>query len=289
MKVRELLARAEERLRSGPHPDRARLDAETLLLHAFRAKKTDRNRAWLLTHADDEADVETQVAFEAFMSRRIAGEPIQYILGECEFFGLPFTVTRDVLIPRPETEHLVEKVIRIAQSLPQQDPLHIADIGTGSGAIAVAAAHTLPQARILATDLSPNALSAARQNAERNNVADRIELVEGDLLSPLAGHRFSIIASNPPYVPMADCDTLSKEVRDYEPHLALFAGGDGLDVYRRLIPNAREHLVPGGWLLMEIGYGQQEAIAKLFQSNGYLKIQFIPDYQLIPRVAVAQK
>lgn len=289
MTLRELLAGAESRLRSGPHSERARLDAEMLLLHSLRSKDKVRNRASLLIHADDPAEADTQSLFEALVSRRAAGEPIQYILGECEFFGLPFTVAPDVLIPRPETEHLVEEVIRLARNFPQDSPLNIADIGTGSGAIAVAVAHALARARVVATDISPEALAIARRNAERNGVADRIEFLEGDLFGPLSDLGFSVVASNPPYIPILDRDTLSIEVRDYEPHSALFAGSDGMDVYRCLIPDAKKHLAPGGWLVMEIGYGQQAAIERLLLQHGYLEVRFVPDYRGISRLAVGRQ
>jgi release factor glutamine methyltransferase len=279
--LRTLLAGAEASLKAGPHPERARLDAETLLLHAL-----GQNRAWLLAHGEDDSPDDT--AYLSLVARRAAGEPIQYITGSSEFFGLPFSVGPGVLIPRPETEHLVEEVLRLAGSLADQD-LYIADLGTGSGIIAVALAHALPKAHIAAVDLSPQALLIARENAEHNQVAARIEFFEGDLLAPLVGRSFSIIASNPPYVPTADLASLAVEVREHEPHAALFAGEDGLDVYRRLIPAAREHLLPGGWLVMEIGYGQRDAVDAVLRSHGYGEVYFVADYQRIWRVAVGQK
>jgi release factor glutamine methyltransferase len=276
MTLRELVAAAERELLAGPHPDRARLDAETLLLHRLGS-----NRAWLLAHWDDPAG-DLATGLEPNIARRRAGEPIQYITGEAEFFGLPFAVAPGVLIPRPETEHLVEEAIRLAAGW--ESP-RIADIGTGSGAIAVALASSLTKARLTATDLSSDALAIAKDNAERNHVAERIRFLQGDLLAPLAGESFHIVASNPPYVPLDDLGSLSVEVREYEPHQALFAGGDGLDVYKRLIPGARARLVPDGWLLLEIGYGQRTAIAGLLEASGYGEIRFLPDYQGIPRVA----
>jgi len=281
MTLRELVAEAEARLRSGPHPDRARLDAETLLLHLLK-----QNRAWLLGHSDDTVTRDTQDFFVSSIARRQAGEPIQYITGEAEFFGLPFSVAPTVLIPRPETEHLVEEVIRLAGAFTE---LRIADIGTGSGAIAVALAHSLPQAHIIATDLSPQALAIAKQNAVRNDVENQTEFFEGDLLAPLAGQSFHIIASNPPYVPLSDLDSLSVEVREHEPHAALFAGDDGLSIYQRLIPEARKLLVPDGWLVMEIGYGQHAAVEQLLSGSDFREIRFIPDYQGIPRIAAGKR
>jgi release factor glutamine methyltransferase len=282
MTLRALAAEAEAALRNGPHPERARRDAETLLLHLL-----GENRAWLLANWDAESSAETQVELRELIACRSSGEPIQYITGVAEFFGLPFSVTPNVLIPRPETEHLVEEVLRLAAQFVSPE-IHIADIGTGSGAIAVALAHSLPEARISATDISPQALAVAKANAAQNHVAERIAFLEGNLLAPLTGRSFSIIASNPPYIPSGDRDALSVEVRKFEPHSALFAGQDGLDVYRRLIPEARGLLLPGGWLVMEIGFGQQEQIQKLLEEGYYSSVHFVPDYQGIPRVAVGQ-
>jgi release factor glutamine methyltransferase len=281
MTLRALADAAEAELRKGPHPERARRDAETLLLHLLR-----QNRAWLLTNLDAQASPESQSAFDKLIARRRSGEPIQYITGTAEFFGLPFAVSPHVLVPRPETEHLVEEVALLASAFKRPT---IADIGTGSGAIAIALAHSLPDARIFATDLSPDALSIARTNAAQNHVSDRISFFEGDLLAPLAGNTFSIIASNPPYIPLSDFQSLSVEVREFEPHAALFAGEDGLAIYRRLIPAAYELLLPGGWLVMEIGFGQEAAIRESLVSNGYIDVHSVPDYQGIPRVAAGRR
>jgi release factor glutamine methyltransferase len=285
MTLRELASASESRLKTSPHPDRARQDAETLLLHVLRGS-AGADRAWLISHWDEEATSEIQADVESLTARRQTGEPLQYITGQSEFFGLPFSVGPGVLIPRPETEHLVEEVLRLAKNLPNP---RIADIGTGSGIIAVALASSLPKAQITAIDCSPQALTIARENAARNEVSNRITFLEGDLLTPLAGQRFEIIASNPPYIPTADHDSLAIEVRDHEPHSALFAGEDGLDLYRRLIPEALSLLVPNGWLVLEIGFGQESDIHSLLASAGYDQIHFVPDYQNIPRVACAQR
>ena len=287
-KLRALIASGEYSLAEGPHPERARLDAEALLLHILRRKDPTRNKAWLMTHWSSQAIPEVKAEMEALVERRKTGEPLQYITGQSEFFGLPFSVGPGVLIPRPETEHLVEEVLRLARLIPETNP-HIADIGTGSGIIAVALASSLPKAQITAIDCSPQALTIARENAARNEVSNRITFLEGDLLTPLAGQRFEIIASNPPYIPTADHESLAIEVRDHEPHSALFAGEDGLDLYRRLIPEALSLLVPNGWLVLEIGFGQQPDIHSLLASAGYDQIHFVPDYQNIPRVACAQR
>ncbi len=279
--LRELATQAESQLKTSPHPDRARQDAETLLLHVVH-----QDRAWLISHWDEEATPKIQADFEALTTRRQTGEPLQYITGSSEFFGLPFSVGPGVLIPRPETEHLVEEVIRLAKDLPNP---RIADIGTGSGIIAVALANAVPSAQITAIDCSPQALAIARENAALNHVESRITFLEGDLLVPVAGQRFDILASNPPYIPSADHDSLSVEVRDHEPHSALFAGEDGLDLYRRLIPDALPLLAPGGWLALEIGFGQQEPIEALLKGSNFTEIRFMDDYQQIPRIAVARK
>jgi len=284
MTLREWLAQAEAQLSAGPHPDRARLDAETLLLHLI-----GKNKAWLMAHANDEFAGCTAIRYASMLERRRKGEPIQYITGQTEFYGLHFFITPDVLIPRPETEHLVEKALELAVAF---DHPRIIDIGTGSGAIPIALAHNLPHARITATDISISALALAQENAKRNGVA--ICLLQGDLLAPVAQagadpEQFDIIVSNPPYVSAADRDWLSVEVREYEPALALFAGVDGLEVYRRLIPQAFTALTPGGFIALEIGYGQQPAIDSLLIDAGFSDIQFTPDLQGIPRVAVARR
>jgi len=269
------------RLSFGPHPKRARQDAESLLLHVL-----GENKAWLLAHLDDELPKDQSARFAQIIERRYRGEPIQYILGEAEFFGLPFRVTPSVLIPRPETEHLVEKAIELAARFPAP---RIADVGAGSGCIAIALAHHLPDARITAIDLAAPAVAIARQNTDRNGVPSQIRFLHGDLLAPVAQEQLDIVVSNPPYVPLTDRDTLAVEVRDHEPALALFAGPDGLDIYRRLIPQAFACLVSGGFIALEIGYGQSEAIAGLLAASGFHQIEFIPDLQSIPRVACAQR
>ena len=278
MKLREWLGQAEAQLNTGPHPDRAKRDAEALLLHLI-----GKNKAWLMAHAEDEFAGCTLIRYAGLLERRRKGEPIQYITGETEFYGLPFRVTPDVLIPRPETEHLVEKVLKIATAFERP---RIIDIGTGSGAIPTALAHNLPQATITATDISASALALADENAKRNGVA--IRFLQGDLLAPVEGETFDIIVSNPPYVPATDRDSLSVEVRDHEPALALFAD-DGLSIYRRLIPQAFAALVPGGFIALEIGFGQQPTIHALLENAGFSDIQFTPDLQGIPRVAIARR
>ncbi len=256
-----------------------RRDAELLLLRIIQ-----RDRAFLLTNPDAELTTEQTQQYDQWLRRRAAHEPIQYILGEQEFFGLTFHVTPDVLIPRPETEHLVEALL---ERVPHDELLQIADVGTGSGAIAVALAHSLSQGRITALDISDAALAIALENAKIHHVNDRIRFLNSDLLSAVAGEQFDAVVSNPPYVAESDRDSLERQVRDYEPVSALFAGPSGLDIYNRLIPQARELLKPGGWLLMEIGQGQQDALTQLL--SGWSRVGFIDDLQGIPRVACAQR
>jgi release factor glutamine methyltransferase len=251
-----------------------------LLLHLIH-----RDRAFLAANPLSNLSAEGAVRYYALIERRLGGEPIQYITGEQEFYGLPFHVDRNVLIPRPETEHLVEKVLTLAKSFEKP---RIVDVGTGSGAIAVALAHKLPTAKVTAVDVSKSALAIARGNAERNRVGDRIRFLEGDLLGPVAGEHFDLVVSNPPYVAESDRGSLSVEVRDYEPSVALFAGS-GLEIYSRLIPEARSVLECGGFLALEIGYGQDAAIAGLLADSKFEEIEFTADLQGIPRVASGRR
>jgi release factor glutamine methyltransferase len=284
--IRALLAEAEGTLAAGPHGERARRDAEALLLSVLREDAPDRNLAWLIAHGGEPVSPAAAAQLRGFAARRRAGEPIQYITGEVEFYGLPFYVNQDVLIPRPETEHLVEKAIALAAAF---DRPRIVDAGAGSGAIAVALARHLAGARIRATEISAPALAVAQANAARNGVAERVRFFEGDLLAPVADQPFDLVVSNPPYVPETDRDSLAVEVRDYEPAQALFAGADGLAIYRRLIPQAFAALVPGGFVALEIGFGQQERIRTLLAGAGFGGIEFTEDLQQIPRVAVARR
>ena len=284
--IRALIAEAAYSLAKGPHPERARFDAEALFLHLARKNVPGRNRVWLVTHWDTPTMPHEGSELNELVERRRAGEPILYITGETEFYGLPIRVTPDVLIPRPETEHLVEKVIELAAAFSQ---LRIVDVGCGSGAIAIALAHHLPHAAITAIDLSAPALAVARENAELNGLTSRISFLQGDLLAPVRDEAFDIVVSNPPYVPNADRASLAVEVREYEPALALFTEGDGRNIYRRLIPAAFAVLVPGGCLALEFGFGQSSAVAELLTGAGFDEIDFVSDLQSIPRVAIARR
>ena len=298
MTLREWLDRGEALLSEGPHSDHARRDAEMLLLH-----KIGKNRAWLIAHSDEEFAGCSAISYSALLERRLRGEPIQYITGECEFYGLPFRVTPDVLIPRPETEHLVEKVLDFSKHLGASGllpletwhtnrsdrRLRILDVGTGSGAIAIALASQLPTAIVTAIDISDAALAVAQHNAARNQVLDRIRFLEGDLLTPVASEQFEIIASNPPYVPSSDHALIAVEVREHEPHVALFGGDDGFAIFRRLVPAAFDALVSGGYLAFEFGFSQQPDLESLLASAGFEQIGFVHDLQGIPRVASARR
>jgi release factor glutamine methyltransferase len=225
-------------------------------------------------------------AFNAHLQQRLRGVPVQYIVGEQEFFGLPIHVTRDVLVPRPETEHLVEAAIARLRYLPVA---RILDVGTGSGAIAIALAHSLPAAEVVALDISAAALAIAAENARHNAVAARIRFVESDLLSAVAHEQFDAIVSNPPYVANSERKSMAVEVREYEPAQALFAGPTGLEVFRRLIPDSLPLLQSSGWLMMEMGQGQRDAVGGLLNNADWDAVEFIADLQRIPRVAVARK
>lgn len=274
MTLTTALAHGATRLR---HLPSARHDAELLLLRA-----TGVNRAFLLTYPNAPLTPAQQSTYDQWLIRRAQYEPIQYITGEQEFYGLPLRVTPDVLIPRPETEHLVEATL---QRLPHNTPVAIADIGTGSGAIAIALAHALPLASLTALDTSPAALAVARHNAEQHHLANRIRFLESDLLAAVSEEVFDAIVSNPPYV--SELEVLEPQVSNFEPHSALFAGPSGLDIYQRLIPQARQCLKPHGWLLMEIGHGQRNALAALL--SDWNEVDFMNDLQQIPRVAIARK
>jgi release factor glutamine methyltransferase len=251
-----------------------RLTAEVLLCHALH-----RDRAYLYAHPEYPlADLEW-IHYGRYLHERIAGKPTQYITGEQEFYGRPFRVSPAVLIPRPETEHVVEAVQRVAPAARD-----IADIGCGSGAIAVSLALEMPAARVRATDISFDALLVAAANARRNQA--RVDLVQCDLCAAIGDRRLDVLASNPPYVPFDDKSTIQAEVRDWEPEVALYGGPTGLEIYRRLIPEARRVLRPGGWLVLELGFTSLAPVRAML--GGWLSIEAIPDLAGIPRVLAAQ-
>lgn len=278
MTIRESLTDATRQLTQEPQlAPTATRDAELLLLHSLGLPRTvlytDPTRLLTTAEQDD---------FRKAITRRVAHEPIQYITGLQEFFGLPLRVTSATLIPRPETELLVEASL---SRLPRDRRLRLADVGTGSGAIAIALATHLPNAEILAVDASSDALAVARENAQTHRVDDRIQFLQSDLLALVPGP-FAAVLANLPYIPESDRLTLPPQVRDYEPATALFAGFDGLDLYRRLIPQAVGVLAPGGLLALEFGIGQRDALAQLLQ--WWHDVDFLDDLQRIPRIVLAR-
>lgn len=252
--------------------ENARREAEWLLCEA-----TGMDRVGLYL-AFDKPLLDTELAtYRALVARRGKREPLQHILGSQEFDGLDFFVTKDVLIPRHDTETLIEAAVLRA---PQADT--ILDIGTGSGCIAIALVRRLPLATVTAVDLSPDALTVARRNAERHEAAIHFQL--GSFFEPVAGLKFDLVVSNPPYITSADLKELQPEVRDFEPCLALDGGLDGLDAYRTLVAAAPQHLNAGGWLLFEVGIGQADDVRKLLADAGFDAIVTIPDSADIQRV-----
>ena len=276
---REALTRATDQLSMHPELRPTALpDAAVLLMHALQIE-----RPTLIAHPDRKLDRDAQAQYQRLIERRLTFEPIQYILGTQEFYGLTLRVTPAVLIPRPETELLVECVLGALKG--SYHP-RILDVGTGSGAIAIALAHSLPQAELTAVDLSPAALSLAHVNATKHHVQHRIRFIESDLFTALPTDLpWDAIVSNPPYIP--DSESLHPQVRDHEPHQALFAGPTGLDIYARLIPESHANLKPNGLLALEIGHGQRGSIAQLLAN--WKDVQFLNDLQEIPRVALARK
>jgi release factor glutamine methyltransferase len=255
-----------------------RREAGSLLAHVI-----GRDRSFVIARGDDALTVEGRVAFRTLIERRAAGEPLQYITGHQEFFKLDFEVTPDVLIPRPETELIIEASLELLQDDPEP---YLADIGTGSGCIAISMLHELPAARAIATDMSPTALRVAQRNAERHGVADRLELLESDCFSALdVRGSFSLIASNPPYVSDDELKSVQREV-SYEPRAALAAGSDGLSVIRRLLREARPFLRLGGHFVFEVGFGQSEAVEHLIDRRVWKLIEIRTDLQRIPRTFV---
>ncbi len=284
MTIQQALESATERLAADVHlRETARRDAELLLMHAAALRRTD-----LIAYPQRELAPVQAAALETAVGRRLRHEPVQYITGSQEFYGLPLKVSAAVLIPRPETEHLVESVL---ERLPRDRPLAIADVGTGSGAIAIALATHLPLATVTALDLSTAALAVAQANARTYSLCERIRFLRSDLLDGLSAQEreggFDAIVSNPPYVPTGDHETLHPQVREHEPATALYAGEDGLSVYRRLVPQAAAALRPGGLLAMEFGWGQSEALGELLAS--WQDLSFVKDLQGIPRVVLARR
>lgn len=273
MTVRTALQQGVELLAGAAIAD-SRLTAEVLLCHALR-----RERIFLFSHPEHELSTVEWIHYGRYLHERLQGKPTQYITRVQEWYGRPFLVTPDVLIPRPETEHVVEHALDVAR-----DARFVLDIGTGSGALAVTLALEL-KARAVATDISYPALEVARGNAAR--LSARVDFLQADLAGGL-GARFDLIVSNPPYIPAAEMAVLQREVRDYEPHLALAGGEDGVAPYRRIIPQAERLLKPGAWLIFEIGYQGEPAVRAAFAAGPWSDVTCGYDLAGLPRVLRAR-
>ncbi len=296
MDVRAALKQGIGQLRAAKTPSFT-IAAELLLLHSM-----GRDRAWLYAHPEELLAPDQSARFFSLIARRVAGEPTQYLTGQQEFWGLQFEVTPDVLIPRPETEHVVEVALdrlalrELRSGRPQNtngNGLQIGDIGTGSGCIAVALARQLPKATILATDISTAALAVALRNAQKHGVADRIRLLEANLLDFPVGSQgrgaFHLIASNPPYVGRCDSQALGREIRDHEPAIALYGGEEGYELYAPLISGAAPLLAPGGVLVLELGHDSLPAVQPLPESPLWCNVGITNDLAGIPRVIAAER
>jgi len=302
MDVRAALKMGIARLRSADVPSYT-LAAELLLMCAL-----EHDRTWLYTHPEARLDPAAAEKYSELIQRRASGEPTQYLTGKQEFWGLEFEVSSDVLIPRPETEHVVEvalerlgpRGIKINLSTGAPTPaLRIADVGTGSGCLAVALARELPHAKIFATDIFAPALAVAARNAARHGVADRIQFEQADLLEnhvrELRGTKqdacfFDLIVSNPPYVAQNEANQLPREIRDHEPSAALFPGPTGVEIYSRLIEQAGSLLRKGGNLVLELGYGSADHVRAIFPAQpGWTNVSLTTDLAGIPRVISAQR
>ena len=280
--LHERLADARRALmEAGIDPDEAAIDAEVLARHALGW-----DRAQLLTAWRDPVPPALTPAFDTLLQRRLAREPVAYIVGHREFWGRDFAVTPAVLVPRPETEIIIEEALDEARA--GAAIRTIVDVGTGSGCLAVTLAAEFPHARVVATDISPEALEVARRNAERHGVASRITFLEADVLDG-TDLQADLVVSNPPYVPATQADSLPPDVARYEPHAALFGGADGLDVMRRLFAAAPSRLAEQGRLVVEFGFGQEAAIRALADGTGWRVVRIRPDLQGIPRTAVLRR
>lgn len=263
------------------------LDAEVLLCHVLGM-----DRLFLYVHRDRELAEDQIQTYHSMIAKRLQGVPVQYIVNKQEFMGLDFYVEEGVLIPRPDTEILVESVLEWTKEKGDQQDWVIADLGTGSGAITVSLAHYLQKSHVYSVDISPKALSIGRKNAKDHGVAERIEFLHGDLFEPLRRkgleNKLDILVSNPPYIPKAEVNRLQTEVAKYEPKLALDGGEDGFDFYRRIIDEAYVFLKNGGLIALEAGHDQGESIKKMMESkNIYASIRKVKDLSNIERVVVA--
>ena len=262
-----------------------RMNAELLLMFTL-----SRDRAYLYGHPEQVLTAKEQAFYEKVLAQRATGVPAQYITGHQEFWGMDLIVSAAVLIPRPETEHVVETVLEIYRAMKASRSSHdwrVVDVGTGSGAIALALAREMPKAELHATEISRSALEIARANAARHQLDQSVHFHETDLLSGVEGLAFDLVVSNPPYVGESEEDQVQLEVRKFEPRNAVFAGKTGLEVIERLIPQARQVLAAKGWLVIEISGSIAEPVRALLQD--WQQVHLRNDFQAIPRVAVAQR
>lgn len=282
--IAQLLASMQTFLTSR-HVDSARLDAEVLLSHVLQV-----DRIYLYTHFDKPITSDERDILRACIKRRAMHEPIAYICGHKEFYSRAFKVTHDVLIPRPETEHVVESVLGWVGTRIDA-PLRVLDVGTGSGALAITLAKELPNALVFATDISDSALAIARDNAQTHGVLERMHFAQGDLFAALdaAGAPFDIIVSNPPYIAQAIAQTLPEDVVRYEPATALFGGHDGLSILRRLCAEVHRYAAAQSCLAIEIGFDQADAVRALLRGDAWGHTDVVFDLQGHPRVVVAKR
>ncbi len=281
MELKQALASAVDRLESADVGS-PRLNAEVLLMFVLGV-----NRAYLYAHPERELTSEEQTRYDEVQAQRATGMPSQYITGHQEFWGLDFVVSPAVLIPRPETEHLIEAVLELTREISRPK---IVDVGTGSGCIALALAHELKDCEVHALDVSNEALEIARANAARLQLDGRVRFAPGNVLEAMCGvHDFDFVVSNPPYVGFDEADKVQRSVRDFEPRMAVFAGEQGLDVIRPLVEQAHVVLKTGGWLALEIGYSMQDAVVGLLNPTMWEHVRVVPDLQGIPRVLAARK
>jgi release factor glutamine methyltransferase len=283
LRILELLKSTEKQLRAAGVKS-ARREAEWLLTAIL---KTDRANLFLMREQRLQND--EQAKLEAFLARRINHEPLQYILGNCEFYGFDFAVSPAVLIPRPETELLVEKVVELASSL---EAPRIIDLGTGSGCIAVSLAKLIPKAQLVATDISAAAIAVARSNAQRHQVSERIEFRLADMTQPIGlidSENFDIVVSNPPYVLESEKSALQPEVNDWEPAAALYVEDNGLKFYRCIIDYSKQHLRAGGWVACEMASQRSTIIEKLFREADFRHVQIIQDLAGFERHVIGKK
>ena len=279
MNISEAIKQAEQSLTKG-NIESARLEAEILLANVLKV-----DRIYLYVHSDEILTESQSKLYEDFIQRRLSHEPAAYIIGHREFMGLDFIVNKNVLIPRPDTEILVETVIERLKDI--YGTINIVDIGTGSGAIAISLAKFLHNTKVDAVDISETALNIAKLNANNNDLADKVKFHQGDLFVPISDNRYNAIVSNPPYIPSAVIDTLEPEVAKYEPKIALDGGNDGLNFYRRLMDESPAFLVDGGFLAVEIGYDQAQAVAELAKKH-FNQVEVIKDLSQNDRVVVAK-